>query len=178
MSTSLSFLLIVTMTISFCMCCPIGCTELPTLRSYLTTAEDQHAPLQVRVNVSTTSGTVFQPQLIQQVLTHRNGILPQPNGCSGFFNFTSRQTGVDTVCPWRYTCDFDPQRIPAFMFHATCDSASPRGNMWRGLCDEVYAPVSYLRTESCYPLAAAQDRAWSVITSLVPVACNLIRQDQ
>lgn len=178
MSYNLSILFIaLTAAMSLSMCCPITCAEVPNLVQYLQTSEVQRTPLQVKVNVSTTRGLAFQPNLIPQDLKNKDGALSKPNGCSGFYHFTSKQTGVDTVCPWSYQCDFDPQRIPAFLFHARCNSTSPTENMWEGYCEEVYYPISYMRTESCDPLAASQEKAWSLVTSLVPVSCNLRRQD-
>lgn len=154
------------------MCCPIGCTELPNIQAYTSTARRQQTPLQARVNVSTRSGLTFQPQLIPiEIDTAEQAPLPSANGCEGYFNFTSRNTGVETPCPWTYQCDYNPQRIPAFFFHAHCVSATPQGSS--GICVEVHYPVSYLTTESCDPFGDDKTTEWRLSTKVVPISCSL-----
>ena len=170
---NLIIFIILAVAISLSTCCPTSSVELLSLSNYVGTAELQRSPLQVTVNVTTTRGLVFQPALIAQVLKNKHGVLPEPNGCNGFYNFTSQNTGLDTICPWSYQCDFDPQRIPAFIFHAHCDSSSPKGGLWQGYCEEVYYPITYMTTESCNPLTPSQDRNWTLTTRLVSASCNL-----
>ena len=156
-------------------CCPIptGCTNLPNIPHYTI----QSRLLQLTVNISTTRGYSFRPQAVQPTLHSSNMNMGQPiisNGCEGLFNFTSRNVSVETPCPWRYKCDYDPQRIPAFIFHASCESPNPQGSEWDGeFCEEVYYPVSYLKTKSCDPLDDSGESEWTLETTTLPVACNV-----
>ena len=162
--------------IGLSVCCPIGeCTQLPNINSYIITALSHYAaPLQASVNVSTEIDLVFQPHRFPIETRNANNILREANGCEGVFNFTSHSVGVESPCPWRYKCDFNPQRIPAFIFHASCESPNPQGNQWDGFCDEVYYPISYLTTRSCDPLQDSE-KEWELAAGIVPISCNLQR---
>ena len=168
--------------ISLSVCCPIGeCTQLPNIDSYISTALYHHAtPLQARVNVSTDIDLVFRPRRFPVEIQNANNILQEANGCEGNFNFTSHTVGVETPCPWRYECDYNPQRIPAFIFHASCKNPdptpNPQGNEWDGFCKEVYYPISYLTTRSCDPLQDnTEDAEWELVAGIIPISCNLQR---
>lgn len=158
-----------------CACCPIptGCANLPNILHYTS----QSQLLQLSVNISTTRGFNFRPQAVRPTLHTGNMNMGQPitsNGCEGLFNFTSRNVSVETPCPWRYECDYNPQRIPAFIFHASCESPNPQGSEWDGeFCEEVYYPISYLKTNSCDPLEENEESEWSLETTTIPVACNV-----
>ena len=165
--------------ISLSICCPIGqCTQLPNINNYFFSAlSHETALLQAQVNVSTTLGLLFQPQHFPEDTSNIDHLLPAANGCEGkdTLNFTSRDVGVESPCPWRYKCDYNPQRIPAFIFHASCERATPQGDQWRGVCAEVYYPISYLETRSCDPLqeSSTADSEWNLAVGIVPISCNL-----
>lgn len=163
--------------IGLSVCCPIGeCTQLPNINSYISTALYHAAPLQTTVNVSTNIDLVFRPQRFSVEIQNANNILREANGCEGNFNFTSHNVGVESPCPWRYKCDYNPQRIPAFIFHASCESPNPQGSEWDGFCEEVYYPISYLMTRSCDPLEDNTENAeWELVAGIVPISCNLQR---
>jgi hypothetical protein len=170
---SIAFAALVTV-IGISVCCPISeCTQLPTIRSYLTSALYSHPnPLQTTVNVSTQIDLIFQPQRFPVETQNANNILSEANGCEGVFNnFTSHSVGVESPCPWSYKCDYNPQRIPAFIFHATCKSPDPQGS--EGFCEEVYYPISYLTTRSCDPLEDSGNEEWELAAGIVPISCNL-----
>lgn len=176
MSSSLSLVFTaLSVVISFSVCCPIGCTQLPNIKTYLINAlQRPDSILQARVNVSTTKGLTFDPQRVSVAISEPESTASsQPNKCEGHFNFTSQSAGVETLCPWTYECDYNPRRVPAFMFHARCNSASPLGDPTRGYCDEVYYPVSYIQAESCDPLGDSNVTDWQLITSFISVSCNL-----
>ena len=164
--------------ISLSVCCPTGqCIDLPNLSTYFTTAITQHSVLQTRVNISTTKrmDLGFHPQFFEDESQNKNNILPvASNDCDSIFNVTSGSVGVDTPCPWTYQCDYDPQRIPAVIFRAKCDSEIPRpGVEWNSVCDEVFYPISYIKTESCDPLESNTE--WNLVTSVLPISCNVKR---
>ena len=174
-----SFLLILLAAIITSNSCPIGdisgCNKLPNVTNY--TLQTEHKRLmQLNVSISTTKGHAFRPEGFLPMLYTMNKMntkTPSANGCEGFYNFTSKTIGVDTVCPWSYQCDYDPMRIPPFLFLARCESSSPMGNQGPGYCDEVYYIVSYVTTQSCDHLNDRSGEAWQLGSKLLPVACNL-----
>ena len=158
-------------------CCPIpGDCDLPNITQYTLQSQDQEL-LELTVNISTTQNYVFMPQAFQPTLRAANMNIGRatPNGCEGFFNYSSSDAGVDTPCPWRYQCDYNPQRIPALIFSARCDSATPQGSAGEGdaVCDEVHYPITYIMTTSCNPLDESMNNEWSLETTIVPVTCSL-----
>ena len=161
------------------LCCPIptGCSNLPNITQYAKHSSTLD-PFQLFLNISTTRGHTFRPQAFQSTLYLENMMNTAhhaANGCSGIFNFTSSSAGVDTPCPWTYQCDYNPQRIPAFIFHAHCESSTPEGEEGRPgrICGKVYYPVPYMTTTSCAPLGEELDSEWTLETGIFPVACNI-----
>lgn len=174
-----TFLLTLFAVIATSSACPIGdtsgCNQLPNVTTYTLQTENKGL-IALTVNISTTKGHAFRPEGFLPILYTKNMMdtkNPSTNGCDSFYNFTSKTIGMDTVCPWSYKCDYDPLRIPPFLFHARCDSSSPVGNPGPGYCDEVYYLVSYLTTQSCDPLEESSGEAWQLRSELLPVACNL-----
>lgn len=160
-----------------CSTCPIDirCSNLPNITTYNHQALDAEI-LQLAVNISTTTGLTFRPNVFKPIFQAHNmdGTSPTVNGCEGFYNFTSQSAGLETPCPWRYECDYNPQRIPAFMFHAHCNSPTPRGGHTEEYCDEVHYPVSYIKTTSCDPLEDnLSSNVWTLETIVLPITCNL-----
>ena len=153
--------------------CPIptGCSNLPNITQYAQESLNSDL-LQLMVNISTTKGHAFRPQGFQATLyaENMNNRRLVTNGCEGIFNVTSSSVGVDSPCPWRYQCDYNPQRIPAVLFHASCESATPQGGRG-GVCNEVHHPIPYITTESCDPLG---DSEWSFEVAILAVGCNLM----
>ena len=81
-------------------------------------------------------------------------------------------------CPWNYICDFDPHRIPQYLYLAECmelgtlsSSSSPSIGV------EVYYPIPVLRTvePSCDPLNSTTT-TWKWDVQVIPVACVCSRQ--
>lgn len=179
-NTMKNFLLLLTAVIVTSSPCPIGdisgCNRLPNVTSYSRQIESLGL-VELDVNISTTKGHAFRPEGFLPALYTENMMNTKTlstNGCDGFYNFTSETIGANTVCPWSYQCDYNPQRIPAFLFHARCDSASPVGNPGPGYCNEVYYLVSYVTTQSCNPLdESSAAEIWTLGSKLLPVACNL-----
>lgn len=166
--------------IGFSICCPTGqCTELPNIDSYLS----HRGPLQAKVNISTTTAhdLTFRPNFFEDLISQEHirtyQSTPEVNGCEAMYNFTSQSVGVESPCPWRYLCDYNPQRIPAFIFHAHCDDVIPQGREWINredrICKEVYYPVSFITTTSCDPLENTESTVWRHATTTIPVSCDL-----
>ncbi len=161
--------------IGLTVCCPIGqCIEMPSISTYYTTALVQRAPIQARVNVTATSSLAFQPHKFDKLINVRSNVLPPANGCEDIFNFSSRRSGLDTPCPWNYQCDYNPQRIPAILFRASCESETPQeSELSSFMCREVHYPISYITTTSCDPLQSPEDTEWRLEVMVMPTSCNL-----
>ena len=82
----------------------------------------------------------------------------------------------DTLCTWTYECDYDQQRLPAFMFHANCSStwhldetntADPRK------CQPINHPILVLRTTGTDQFD--KDGEWTWVQESVTVGCTASR---
>lgn len=164
--------------LGFTSSCPIpgqGCT----LPSYSDLANDyanrelvNNVTAQVHIN---RDHIVFRPNLIKNYLTNPSHN-EQPNGrCEGFqpFNITGASNNViaNTICPWKYECDFDPHRLPATLFYAKCLHSTVNVNQNVYDCTEVFSTMYTIQTSSCDPLSSSTQE-WTMKTvKKLPVAC-------
>ena len=98
--------------------------------------------------------------------------------CQGYQTFNNSNINdrniQNAICPWKYECDFDPQRIPAVLFYDKCIDRTANVNSREYICKEVYYPVNTIRTSSCDPLHnSTQHWEWESVKQ-VPVACVAI----
>jgi len=151
-----------------------GCNTLPNMTTY-TRSSETSGSIELSVNISTSKGHTFRPEAFLPALytEHMMSSRLSANGCDGFFNFSSEDVGYHGACPWNYQCDYNPQRVPAFLFNAHCSSDNPLTG-GAGYCKEVYTLVSTMTTESCDPLEE-DDAQWQLESKLLPVACTLTK---
>ena len=72
-------------------------------------------------------------------------------GCKEFLE-------VDGACSWTYQCDYNKNRLPLYMWRASCASES----------ETIYYPVPVLkRSDSCNPKPT-----WELVMEKVPVGCS------
>ena len=65
---------------------------------------------------------------------------------------------VDGTCSWTYQCDYDKNRLPLYIWRASCGSDS----------ETIYYPVPVLkRSDSCNP-----QPTWQLVMEKVPVGCS------
>ena len=150
-----------------CSSCPLpgnDCQSLPedtyTYNDYLINV-DGNPDFTLSLNY-TSEELAFNPMQIPDVLaseTITNDLNP---GCSSRnFTITDR-----VVCPFIYHCDYNPQRIPPYIFHARCISSEVSDGQ---KCREVFYPVTTLTTESCDPIGS--EEVWQLKTVLVAASC-------
>ena len=76
-------------------------------------------------------------------------------GCTHFLE-------VDGACSWTYQCDYDNNRLPLYLWRASCGSDS----------ETIYYTVPVLkRSDSCNP-----QPTWQLVMEKVPVGCSCTRQ--
>ena len=65
---------------------------------------------------------------------------------------------VEGACSWDYQCDYDQNRLPLYMWRASCSSES----------QTIYYPVPVLkRRDACNP-----QPTWQLVMEKVPVGCK------
>ena len=73
-------------------------------------------------------------------------------GCSHFLT-------VDGACSWKYTCDYNKNRLPLYLWKASCNSTTS---------ETIYYTVPVLkRGDSCNP-----QPTWQLVMEKVPVGCS------
>ena len=72
-------------------------------------------------------------------------------GCKEFLE-------VDEPCSWKYKCDYDNNRLPLYIWKASCKNGS----------ETIYYPMPVLkRNNSCNP-----QPTWQLVMEKVPVSCS------
>ena len=65
---------------------------------------------------------------------------------------------VGGACSWKYQCDYDKNRLPLYIWRASCSNDS----------ETIYYPVPVLkRSDSCNP-----QPTWQLVMEKVPVGCS------
>ena len=146
--------------------CPLPGDDCPSLpedtynyNSYLTSV-DGNPNFNLTLNYTRVE-LAFNPMQLPDMLaqaTITNDLNP---GCSSH-NFTITD---QVLCPFTYHCDYNPQRIPPYIFHARCISSEVEGKR----CREIFYPVTTLTTESCDPIGSKE--AWQLKTVIVAASC-------
>ena len=83
---------------------------------------------------------------------------------------------MQQACSWNYTCDYNPHRFPAYIFHARCTNThwlqyNPTGfpPLKPKSCRSIYYPVPVLYSQGCNPLTSKKNWEWK--QEMVSVAC-------
>lgn len=160
--------------------CPIGPGCL--LLSYNELANgkadrDLNHNITAEVNIDK-ENSVFRPNAVKTMLKNPPDYRSvRANGhCHGYQTFSNNEVSSyylqTAICPWRYECDYDPQRMPATLFYVKCTNRTVTTAPERHYnCREVYYPVNTIRTSSCDPLRnSTQEWEWERIQN-IPVAC-------
>ena len=158
--------------------CPIpgdGCTSLPqddfSYDEYLDNLPTSDYMLQL--NASRADDLAFNPNAVSSYMATASPAEIRA-GCSGWnFNFSILEGAsrvLDITCPFTFVCDYNPQRVPAHIFHARCSSRQLSNGI---KCREVFYPVVTMTTESCDPLTG--EEGWLLKTELVATSCIAAR---
>ena len=78
-------------------------------------------------------------------------------GCTQYYE-VQEHTGFQLNCRWNYTCDYDKNRIPQYLWRAECNATSSVA---------VNYPVPVVKRESCNTQSP-----WELVIETVPVACT------
>ena len=80
-------------------------------------------------------------------------------GCTEFL-----EVDGDEACSWTYQCDYDKNRLPLYLWKASCGSDS----------ETVYYPIPVLkRNDSCN-----SQPTWQLVMEKVPVGCSCRNRSQ
>ncbi len=178
MHQSTTLLLLLTMAVlQLTVTCPLPTETCPSLpQDSVSYAEYlQHLgtlnDYSLHTNISHTDGA-FYPHTVSSVVKNTGSLRNINAGCSGRdFNFSKVRDGdtgttIPLTCPLTFLCDYNPQRVPAHIFHARCISSSLSDG---SECREVFYPVVTMTTESCDPLN--DNATWKLTTEQVAVSC-------
>ena len=169
--------------LGFTSCCPIGhgCM-LPSYQELASGKADRDLTYNITAEVNIDrEHNLFRPTTVSTMLknppdsTHA----PRANGqCQGYRIFNNSDFSdayiQNAVCPWKYECDYDAQRLPATLFYARCLNRTVTVNGRDYYCTEVYHPMSTIRTSSCDPLRnSTQEWEWERVKN-IPVGCIAI----
>ena len=127
--------------------------------------------LHIGVNVSLKEAVLNDGSLFKQLLLKRHQYyLTEEGKCREGDHITHHAQYHGQVCPWEYRCDYNPRRVPAYVYQAQCSR-----EYWLAVdrtlhkCREVYYPVTTLHTEECNPVETTTSWEWRV--EMVAVAC-------
>ena len=130
-----------------------------------------NAHLSIQVNVSLENAARNDGLKFKQILLKVHDHLLEEGGECRDGNHISQHAQLQgQVCPWEYTCNYNPKRFPAYIFQAVC-----KNKYWFGAdrklhrCNPVYYPITTLQTSECNPLTTSKSWKWK--TEMVSVAC-------
>ena len=95
--------------------------------------------------------------------------MPEATGDACYFSNTnvgcSEFLAVGGACSWNYTCDYDKNRLPLYLWKASCNET---------ISETIYYPVPVLkRSDSCNP-----QPTWQLVMEKVPVGCSCRNRSQ
>ena len=106
------------------------------------------------------------------------------NNCEGIESRElDRKVNQNTMCPWSYECDYDEQRIPAYIFHTKCATQRPLNyqpqNNQPGItfsilcqCKDIVTPMKVLKFKNC--TSESETGIWEWQTEYVKTGCICI----
>ncbi len=133
--------------------------------------EQGNTHINVGVNVSMEKAVHNDGLNFRQLLiSYKQNKLVEGGNCNEGNHVADHAQQYGQVCPWEYTCDYNPRRFPSYIYQATC-----KNNYWLDvnrelhICNQVYYPISTLHTSECNPLKTTIDWEWKI--EMVAVAC-------
>ena len=129
--------------------------------------------LNIGVNISLPDAAVAKHWKFRQQLknAHIQKLMPQ-HVCEEGLPEHPQQ--LNQACSWNYTCDYNPHRFPAYVFHAHCKSNhwwhfTPPNQKRPQPCRLIYYPVPMLYNTGCNPVTSKKNWEWR--QEMVSVAC-------
>jgi hypothetical protein len=109
--------------------------------------------------------------VLNHVYTHRETPFLT---CHGIEDQTT-EISRNALCSWKYSCDHDSSRFPAYIFHAKCSSGEQHYLDRRRSCQCTPLTVSLkvLKFQGCQPSSGQE--IWSLMDQVVDVGCTCMR---
>jgi len=168
-------MLVILAAVALASSCPLSsttCTSLPQN----SIEYDQHLSslgtldYNLAVNATRLDSAFQNPSQLRDILQQTNlPLLEVRPGCEErsfqFTVFSGASGAANITCPYTLQCDYNPQRIPAHVFHARCETAELANGT---KCREVFYPLVTMTTESCDPIGEGD---WLMSTEFVAASC-------
>ena len=147
---------------------PSNCTRDQECQAY-NDAKAATSPVYLNVNATLSDFTNTPDQFNQKLGTRYDAdSIPDEEGFIGrqaCYKLSNQEVGcrekieVDRACSWDYQCDYDQNRLPLYMWRASCS---------RNESQTIYYPVPVLkRRDACNP-----QPTWQLVMEKVPVGCK------
>ena len=160
-------LLLVTIKLAACIPFPSNCTQDQECQAY-NDAKAATRPVYLNVNATLSDFTNTPKEFNQKLGTdYETDGTPDEEGFTGrhaCYKNSNQEVGcrekieVDRACSWDYQCDYDQNRLPLYIWRASCSSES----------QTIYYPVPVLkRRDACNP-----QPTWQLVMEKVPVGCK------
>ena len=81
-------------------------------------------------------------------------------------------TSYRSLCGWTYESDYDPKRIPPFIYHSVCSDRTLRINNTKYQCKAIRNPMSVLSLQGCSEQGSKE--IWTLTSYSVNVGCTFI----
>ena len=164
--TTLALLLVITKFAANAACIPFpsNCTRDQECQAY-NDAKAAISPVYLNVNATLSNFTNTPNEFNQKLGTdYETG-----SGEEGFigqacYKESDQKVGcrekieVEGACSWDYQCDYDQNRLPLYMWRASCSSES----------QTIYYPVPVLKRRD----ACSLQPIWQLVMEKVPVGCK------
>ena len=141
-----------------------NCTRDEVCQAY-NDAKAAPSPVYLTVNATLSDFTNTPDEFNQKLGTdYELDGLPNIHGGQACYKLSNHEVGctelmeVDRACSWYYQCDYDQNRLPLYIWRASCSSES----------QTIYYPVPVLKRRDACNLQPT----WQLIMEKVPVGCK------
>ena len=166
--TTLALLLVTTKFAANAACIPFprNCTRDQECQAY-NDAKAAPSPVYLNVNATLSNFTNTPDEFNQKLGTdYEIDWIPDEEGFIGqaCYKLSNQEVGcrekieVEGACSWDYQCDYDQNRLPLYMWRASCSSES----------QTIYYPVPVLKRRD----ACSLQPIWQLVMEKVPVGCK------
>ena len=146
---------------------PSNCIQDQECQAY-NDAKAATSPVYLNVNATLSDFTNTPDEFNQKLGTdYETDGIPDEEGFIGrqaCYKLSNQEVGgrekieVEGACSWDYQCDYDQNRLPLYIWRASCSSES----------QTIYYPVPVLkRRDACNP-----QQTWQLVMEKVPVGCK------
>lgn len=126
--------------------------------------------LHIGVNISLPDAVQKSHWSFKHFLSNNQYHHLQPEHVCSNIPYNKHEQQHDQACPWEYSCDYNPNRFPAYVFQAKCTNTywwdatfSPHN------CKQIFYPIPVLYSTGCNPVTSKKNWEWR--QEIVSVAC-------